>query len=154
MTWASTPSTYDNVILADCPVAFWTLGVGEAGVADQTGHGHNGWAHGGPDVTTFVNGDPATVFDGVAQYIEVPDHAALSVPATGTLTVEAWLRPDVLDFPHQEGTNYVHWMGKGVSGQHEWVWRMYGQDNTEARVNRTSSYLFNLAGGLGAGAGV
>jgi Ricin-type beta-trefoil lectin domain/Concanavalin A-like lectin/glucanases superfamily len=61
------------------------------------------------------------------------------------------MRPDALTFPHEEGTGYVHWMGKGVSGQQEWVCRMYGQDNTEARANRTSSYLFNLAGGLGAG---
>jgi hypothetical protein len=153
MTWASALSTYDNVILADRPVAFWTLGGGKAGVADQTGHGHNGRARGRPDVTTFVNGDPATAFDGADQYIEVPDHAALSVPATGILVIEAWLRPDVLEFPHQEGTNYVHWMGKGDVNQYEYVARMYSHTTTDdpPRPNRISGYAFNLSGGLGTG---
>jgi hypothetical protein len=100
---ASVRSSYDTAILGDSPVAFWTLGGDRAGVADQTGHGHTGRAHGGQRVTRFVNGDPATVFDGATQYIEVPDHDALSVPATGILSIEAWMRPDVLDFPHQEG---------------------------------------------------
>jgi hypothetical protein len=42
-------------------------------------------------------------------------------------------------------------MGKGVANQHEWAFRMYSSDNTEGRENRTSFYLFNRAGGLGAG---
>ena len=152
-TRASAPSTYDKVVLTDCPVAFWTLGGGKAGVPDQTGHDHNGRAHGKPDVTTFVNGDPATAFDGAAQYIEVPDHAALSVPATGIFAVEAWLRPDVLQFPHQEGTNYVHWMGKGDVNEYEYAARMYSHTTTDdpPRPNRISGYAFNLSGGLGTG---
>lgn len=153
MTGTSDSSAYDNVILADCPVAFWSLGTGETGVTDQTGHGHNSRAYGRPEITTFVNGDSATAFDGVAQYIEVPDHAALSVPATGILTIEAWLRPDVLEFLHQEGTNYVHWMGKGDVNQYEYVARMYSHTTTDdpPRPNRISGYAFNLAGGLGTG---
>jgi len=47
--------------------------------------GHSAWtgfsAPTGPRVTEFVNDDPATAFDGATQYIEVPDHEALSVPA-------------------------------------------------------------------------
>lgn len=150
---ATTRSTYDTAILADGPVAFWTLGGGRADVADQTGHGHTGRAHGGPSVTRFVNGDPATVFDGATQYIEVPDHAALSVPATGILAIEAWMRPDVLDFPHQEGTNYVHWMGKGEVNQHEYAARMYSRTTTDnpPRPNRISGYAFNLSGDRGTG---
>jgi hypothetical protein len=42
-------------------------------------------------------------------------------------------------------------MGKGVSGQHEWVARMYQDGNSEDRANRISFYSFNLTGGLGAG---
>lgn len=150
---AAAGSTYDTAILADGPVAFWTLGGSHAGVADQTGHGHTGQAHGGPGVTQFVNGDPATLFNGATQYIGVPDHDALSVPATGILTIEAWMRPDVLDFPHQEGTNYVHWMGKGESNQYEYAARMYSHTTTDhpPRPNRISGYAFNLRGDLGSG---
>lgn len=145
--------TYDTAILADGPLAFWTLGGGRAGVVDQTGHGHTGRAHGRPSVTKFVNGDPASVFDGATQYIEVPDHDALSVPATGILAIEAWMRPDVLDFPRQEGSNYVHWMGKGEVNQYEYAARMYSRATTDnpQRPNRISGYAFNLSGGLGTG---
>jgi hypothetical protein len=77
----------------------------------------------------------------------------LSVPATGILAIEAWLRPDILEFPHQEGTNYVHWMGKGDVNQHEYVARMYSRTTTDdpPRPNRISGYAFNLSGGLGTG---
>jgi hypothetical protein len=53
--------------------------------------------------------------------------------------------------PNQEGTGHVHWLGKGESGQQEWVARMYQQGNEEGRENRISFYAFNLSGGLGAG---
>jgi hypothetical protein len=150
---AAARSAYDIAVLADSPIAFWTLGDGHAEVADQTGHGHTGRAHGGPSVTKFVNDDLATVFDGATQYIEVPDHDALSVPATGILTIEAWMRPDVLEFSHQEGTNYVHWMGKGEVNQYEYAARMYSHTTTDIpqRPNRISGYAFNLSGGLGTG---
>jgi Concanavalin A-like lectin/glucanases superfamily len=159
MTQTCTPSSYDGVVLADRPVAFWDLGGGRdlgdgcAAVPDRTGHGHDGRAHGGPGVTEFVNGDPATVFDGAGQYVEVPDHPALSVTATGILAVEAWLRPDVLEFPHQEGTHYVHWLGKGDTDQHEYVARMYSHTTLDdpPRPNRISGYAFDLGGGLGTG---
>jgi hypothetical protein len=61
------------------------------------------------------------------------------------------MRPGTLKFPNTEGSGYVHWMGKGVKNQHEWTFRMYSSNNTEGRDNRTSFYLFNLMGGLGAG---
>lgn len=88
-------------------------------------------------------------FDGVDDYIEIPDSDVLSIATTDELTISVWMRPDVLDFPNFQGSGYVHWMGKGVSGQHEWVLRMYNLNST--RPNRTSCYAFNLSGGLGAG---
>src|SRR5262249_3481602 len=71
-----------------------------------------------------------------------------------TLTIAAWIRPDTVEFPSQEGTNYVHWMGKGDSGKQEWVFRMYSYttiDKPCPRPNRTSFYLFNPFGGRGTG---
>src|SRR4051812_45618533 len=66
-----------------------------------------------PLKTQLPNGDPAWLFDGLSQYLEVPSSPALSVPAGGALTIEAWVRPDTLNFPRAEGDGYVHWAGKG-----------------------------------------
>lgn len=91
------------------------------------------------------------LFDGTSTYIEVPDSPDFSVSTTGALTVAAWIRPDVLQFPSEEAEGYVHWLGKGEREQHEWTFRIYGQDNTTGRENRISFYVFNKSGGLGVG---
>jgi hypothetical protein len=90
-------------------------------------------------------------FNGSSAYVEVADSADLSLATTGSLTVSAWMRPDTLTFPNKEGSGYVNWLGKGTPGQHEWVLRMYSQDNQENRANRISFYVFNQSGGLGIG---
>jgi hypothetical protein len=109
--------------------------------------------HNGAALTTdrFGLSASAYVFDGNNDYLEIADHSLLSIPTTGALSFSVWLRPDVLVFPDQESTGYVHWMGKGLPGQHEYTFRMYGLGNTEGRDNRTSFYVFNLAGGESAG---
>jgi len=101
------------------------------------------------------------LFDGIQTYIEVPDSADFSVVTTGGLTISAWMRPDVLTFPTEEGAGYVHWLGKGEAEQQEWTFRMYGADTTApadtrdpqgpTRSGRISFYVFNLDGGLGVG---
>ncbi len=53
--------------------------------------------------------------------------------------------------PVQEGTGYVHWLGKGQPRQYEWTFRMYQDGNSEGRDNRISFYAFNLDGHLGNG---
>src|SRR5262249_3735396 len=95
------------------------------------------------------------VYDGVTNYAEVPSSSDLSVSSTG-LTVEVWMRPDTLTFPHTEGSlateQYVHWLGKGQSSQQEWTFRMYSLTNPPGpRQNRVSFYVFNANGGLGCG---
>jgi hypothetical protein len=90
-------------------------------------------------------------FDGVRTYAEIPDRDALSIATTGALTVSAWINPSTLAFPKTEDTGYVHFLGKGLHGQEEWLFRIYSQGNTENRGNRISFYVFNLSGGEGAG---
>lgn len=109
--------------------------------------------HNGAALTTdrFGLTNSAYGFDGINDYLEIADNSLLSIPTTGALSISVWLRPDVLVFPDQESTGYVHWMGKGLPGQHEYTFRMYGLGNTEGRDNRTSFYVFNLAGGESAG---
>lgn len=101
------------------------------------------------------------VFDGTQTYIEVPDSTDFSLATIGGLTVSAWMRPDVLTFPNEEGDGYIHYLGKGDAGQQEWTFRMYGADTTApantkdpqgpTRSGRISFYVFNLDGGLGVG---
>ena len=156
---ATSISSYDDRVLADKPVMYLPLG-GVNGTKDLSGRGHQATAYHGPTATTFANGDAALKFDGVQQYVEVADRDDLSISSSGVLTMEAWLRPDVLNFPHEESdtTPYVHWLGKSTSGQSEYAARMYSHDADWAgdgidppRPNRISGYAFNLSGGLGAG---
>lgn len=106
----------------------------------------------GPD--RFGNENSAAVFSGNNSYIEIPDHDAFSIKTTGTLTISVWVCPKVLTFNNAETGGYVHWMGKGMPQQHEWVFRMYNKElesSQENRPNRMSAYAFNLQGGLGSG---
>jgi hypothetical protein len=103
-------------------------------------------------------GDVYLLFNCIDSYAEIPSMVAYSVADNSALTVSAWIRPDVVNFPNFEGTHYVHWMGKGEGsgsmGQQEWAFRMYNPDDTQEdppRPNRISFYVFNLEGGLGVG---
>ncbi len=83
-----------------------------------------------------------------SDYVEISDDADFSVATTGSLSVSAWIRPDVLTFPNFEKSGYVHWMGKGEADQQEWTFRMYNETTTDVppRPNRISFYVFNFAG--------
>jgi hypothetical protein len=145
-------AAYDAAVLSDTPAAYWPMNrPGSAGEPDLTGSGLAGVYAGRRTATTLPNGDIAAAFDGATGYLQVPDHASVSPATAGVLTIEAWMRPDTLTFPRDQSTGYVHWMGKGTAGRHEYVARMYSQDNTEGRGNRISGYLFDPSGGRGAG---
>ena len=115
---------------------------------DATNRGHAVSFSGGT-LEPMPNGDATIVYDGQNDYTQVADANDLSVTNTGILTLEAWVRPDTLDHPSYEAEGYVHWLGKGVSGQHEYVARTYNKASD--RPNRISGYAYNLTGGQGAG---
>jgi hypothetical protein len=99
-------------------------------------------------------GDVYLKFNGLGDFVEIPGTDRLSVDTTGALTIAAWMRPDILNFPKSEGSGYIHWLGKGESGRQEWTFRMYNRDNTREippRPNRISFYVFNPPGDLGVG---
>jgi len=143
-------SAYDKSVLADKHlVLYLRLDGGNEPAVDLSGHDHTGTPHNGPSRTTFLNGDGATVFNGVDQFIQVPDHDSLSVNYTGVLTIEAWIRPDVLNFPHPESPSkpWVYWAGKVGPSADEYACRMYCRDaiwTDEPRPNWISGYAFNL----------
>jgi hypothetical protein len=146
-----TSAAYDDIVLADTPVAFWAIR-GENGIEpDLTGNGNDGTYRGRPPLTAMPNGDPAADFQ-LGQYLSIPSNASLSIPTTGSLTWEAWLKPDSLERDYPDG--YVNWMGKCAnhSPTCEWEARFYDARNTDGHCNRFSAYVFNPTAGLGAGA--
>jgi hypothetical protein len=105
----------------------------------------------------------ALQFDGSPNnYVEVPTSPDFSVNESG-LTVAVWVRPDTFAFANTEPQRgdpqcqYVHWLGKGEDGQHEWTFRMYRDDAISCsgsrpnRSKRISFYVFAPEGGRGCG---
>jgi hypothetical protein len=107
-----------------------------------------------------TTGDAYLLFNGQTTRIDIISRAEYSQPTQNALTVSAWVRRDVTDFPHFEENFYVHWMGKGdgvdSSGRQEWACRMYGLHTlaTDKRPDRISFYIFNPAGHRGTGSHV
>ena len=154
-------STYRDAVLAKGPIAYWRLGEAPGSslpAHDETGNGHDGKYNGpltlGEPGAIIGDTDTAVVF-ALNGYVEVPNDPAFSQPTSKAgLTVEVWMRPDVIDFPVDDpSTPYVHWLAKGAPTQQEWALRLYAsRTGKNDRPNRVSAYLFNAVGGEGAGA--
>ena len=150
----SATSSYDRMILCAEPVGYWAITGTAAGEPDLAGNGATGTYRGDPVTTTALpNQDSAAVFNGQNNYLSLPSRAAFSIPTTGYLTWEAWIRPSVLQFPNHSG-GYVDWMGKceEYAPSCEWEARLYNSTNSQDRCNRFSAYVFNPSAGLGSGA--
>lgn len=162
---AQAADAYASGVLAKGPVGYWRLGESDGPTAvDFSGSAHDGAYFGNP---TFgqpgaITGvlDTAVGFNGPSSrdYVEIAEPAdgsqAFSQPTSGMgLTVEVWMRPDVVTFAGETSEVYIHWLGKCASGsaQCEWGFRFYSQDSP-TRPNRISAYIWNPAGGEGAGA--
>lgn len=149
-------TSYDVNVLADNPVLFLSMANAASGKeTDLSGHGNIGTYKGGtPTTVTLPNGEKAADFNGSSQYVTVPSNPSLSIATTRELTWEAWIRPDVLQFPNDSGYGYIDWMGKcqDYGPTCEWESRMYSTTNPEGRANRLSAYVFNPKAGLGSAA--
>ncbi len=149
-------SAYAKRVLEKKPCGYWRLGE-KAGpvVADASGNGHEGRCQGavrfGEKGVLDRERETALAFDGQTAWVEIPETTVFSQPASGAgLSVEAWMRPDTLDFAGEGEEGYIHWLGKGEAGRQEWALRFYPRKSS--RPNRVSAYLFNPGPGLGAGA--
>src|SRR5690606_22078120 len=144
-----TPEEEVLEVPTDGLVGWYPLDAGDA--TDSSVHKNNGMSY---DVKGGSNRygieDKATRFDGLKSYIEVADQDYLSISTTGAITISVWMQVISQNFPTSTIDNYIHWLGKGVGGQHEYALRMYDQDDSK-NSNRVSAYVFNLTGGLGAG---
>lgn len=156
ITASPAASAYAKRVLEKKPCGYWRLGE-KAGPAiiDASGSGHDGTTQGavvfGQKGMLDREADTALVFDGKAACVEIPSHASFSQPTSGAgFTVEAWMRPDVLEFTGEGEDGYIHWLGKGEAGKMEWAFRFYPKKSS--RPNRVSAYIFNNGPGLGSGA--
>jgi Concanavalin A-like lectin/glucanases superfamily len=136
--------------------------------ADSSGHSPAASSKNGVTRTTnrFGVASSAWGYDGVDSYAEIADSSNFSINTTGYLTVCVWVKPvgtslnasGELLFSHTQGSGYVYYLGKGTmsgaSGNQEWAYRIYSADNTEARHNRMSYYIWSFDGGLGPGCAV
>ncbi len=154
-------SPYKRSVLASKPVGYWRLEEREGSTADDaSGNRRNGQYVGRPRLgepgPIGADQDRAVGLDGpkTKSYVMIPDNNVFSVAASGHgLTVEVWMRPDVLDFQGERSDAehaYIHWLGKGATGRFEWGFRFYNRG--AARHNRISAYIWNPDGDLGAGA--
>jgi hypothetical protein len=148
-------------VLASRPVGYWRLGELRGATAeDVSGNRRNGRYENRPRLgepgPLRTERDRAIGLDGPRErsHVAIPDNNAFSVATSGHgLTVEVWMRPDVLDFQGERpGADhaYIHWLGKADRGQVEWGFRFYSR--RAARRNRISAYIWNPDGNLGAGA--
>ncbi len=149
-------SSYDSVVLSHNPSVFLGMTSSPTGnEKDLSGKGHNGVYKGGfPAQVKLPNGDLAAQFNGATQYLTVPSSPDMSIATTKTLTWEAWIRPDTLQFSNASSDGYIDWMGKcqDYSPTCEWEARMYSTVTSQNRPSRISAYVFNNSAGLGSAA--
>jgi len=138
---------YPQRVLGKHPVGYWRLNEMAGPVAhDAANSHHDGAYHGG---VAFGQRGPgrglrgsAIGLNGMDAFVEVANSDAFSQGTSGRgLSVEAWVRPDRLEFGGQTDENYVHWLGKGQSGEFEWGFRFYSRHSS--RPNRISAYIWN-----------
>ncbi len=178
-------TNYDATIMGDHPVAFWAMNSTNASETDLTGNGHTGnycsestyeAGRGScstpftPALTAMPNGESAAKFNESActrtgsssgtfpcQYMKASDSDAFSIPTTKQLTVEAWIKPNVLQHPFSDSTgSYTDWAGKcetyGSPANCEWEGRMYNASTSQYRCSRIDGYVFNSSASLGSAA--
>jgi hypothetical protein len=139
------PSTFKEVIAGIPGLTHYYPLTDAYGPNDAGPKGLNGVNHGA------VFDDHGAKFDGKS-YIQLPDHDDFSAATTGQLTIIVMLT--ISNWKGAGASEYIHWMGKGRSGAHEYTFRHYvdgGSGEASSRQGRTSFYHFNPAGGLGAG---
>jgi hypothetical protein len=132
-------------------VAVWHMNDGPGGrILDSTANHHHGTKQGNPVEAEGITG-VCQRFDGVDDFILVPDDDAFSQPTTGGLTVSFLLSAAVLDMT-TSSSGYIHYLGKGEPGSYEWAFRYYNRNAPNGgRPQRLSVYHWQPSGGLGSG---
>lgn len=152
------PGRYNRLVIADRPAAFWDMSHRGGTEPDLTGNGHVGVYRGGaPGSAVMPDGDRAIDLNRAGEYMTARPSRVFSIPTTGQLSWEAWIRPDSVQFSgpsDPDSYGYVDWMGKcqDYSPNCEWAARFYSRTNRQNRCSRLSAYVFNPEAGRGSGA--
>src|SRR5579862_6491426 len=121
--------------MAKKPVGYWRLGEESGPTAhDETEHHRDGTFHGHiryrEKGAISRDADTAIQLEGRDSYVEVPNSERFSQPTSGAgMTVEVWMRPDLLMFAGETQEHYLHWLGKGEPGRNEWGFRFYSRNS-------------------------
>ncbi|MCK5451870.1 MAG: hypothetical protein KAI51_00360, partial [Candidatus Aenigmarchaeota archaeon] len=94
------------------------------------------------DVSTLNNAWLS--FDGIDDYVEVADADELSVSNTGKFTVSFWIKPATSEFEGSSASGYREILGKGSSGEHEYLVRFF--NSSVSGANTILFILQSLAG--------
>lgn len=84
--------TFSQSAVSDSLVGYWSFDEDD-GVKDLSGTGNDGIIHGDPKLVKGKVGD-ALEFDGVDDYVEIPDNPSIS--ELNELSLSAWIRPSQL----------------------------------------------------------
>jgi hypothetical protein len=92
-------ASYSSAVLADSPAGYWRLGEKTGTTAGDSagtnpGTYRNGVALDVPSLLTSDPGNSAAGFNGVNNHVGIPD--AVAVSPTAALSLEAWIKPDVV----------------------------------------------------------
>jgi hypothetical protein len=120
-----TKDDVDKILKISCPtcsqglVGYWSFDEGSGTIAkDYSGNGNDGTIYGGATWTTGKVGS-ALSFDGVNDYVNVPDATMLRIP--GDITIVFWMKKKL------EATDWQRIVGKGNSAYRNYgVWEEAG----------------------------
>ena len=131
-------TTYNGLVLADHPVAFWGMTGGGSSETDLSGNGRTGsYVNGTPTTSTMPNGDPVVVFNGSNQLMTVASHACALDPDDAEPHLGGVDPPHHARLPRSGDTDkgYVDFMGKceSYSPTCEWEARMYNPGSSDTR---------------------
>ena len=118
-------SAFDTVVAADRPTAHLR------GTLDLVTGRRIGREVGRPGLARMPDGAVVPLFSGGTSTCSSRTGRSTASRRRGQLSVECWLRPDLLQFPDEEGSGYVYVLGKGDPGHQEWFVRMYSERNDE-----------------------
>jgi hypothetical protein len=88
-----TAATYRETVLTDRPIGYWRLGETAGSAFDETGNSlgtYNGGVTRGVEGALLSDSNAAARFDGVDDYVSIPDNTALDV--ADVFTYELWLK--------------------------------------------------------------
>lgn len=115
---------------AQGPIAYWPF---NGNANDQTGNGHNGTVSGATGTADrFGNANSAYLFNGITDYIQVPDAPDLRFPVTQEFTFSFWAKSCAIPL-----TRWIAYIDKGPFLTGEYHVELYFNNGERVELNTT-----------------